>query len=410
MSKSNLDVLMSTFSITPQQLSIAISADITLISRWRTGKRRLVPGRHWIEAIAAYFVEIDTSEGKERLRAILAIFYPADNMATPEGLRTTLEKWLAVRGQADGDYAERRDRQLRQLLAVGDDGQPLRRLLEAGAPYITHGQQSTRVAILDMLDKARGLPEPPGIRFVCPEGLALLTQDASFGRNLMNRLEPLFAAGSRLHVALTVDYKMSEVSAFSGRWLSSHLKGYIRSYYNDDFFSPHNMHMMAVFGDKLCFRVLEDSANGVRGEFYFNTPQIAEFSRETERYFSVSRMRFHYDFFKSPDGYLVDGPGEITSDCFLMTRLPHLGVRGRDLLHRLNLTDEEIAYFEDEYSILLTCPENLEPGNRFFHILSSDDIERALDKPRHRVQPPGDIFSRRVYMTIQVLVNQLVDI
>jgi|GEM_PF-2898794 len=408
MAKSNLAVLMSMYTVTPQMLSEAVGADITLISRWRTGRRRLVAGRRWVHDIAAWFIRVDEQEGQGRLAALLRIFYPAEDFAPPAAYQAATEKWLSVRLQTEDEYAERRDRQISPLLRPGEAAQAFTKAVEPVAPLVVYGEKDTRAAILDMLDKALDLPEADSIRFVCPEGLALITQNANFSAKVMGKMNLLFQRGFRLEAILTADYKMSEVSAFSGMWLSAHLKGYVRSFYSNDFYSDHSIRMLAVFGDKIAARVVYDEMTGLRGEFYYNSPAIKGLLKEQEAYCNGAGMRFHYDFFRNPEDYLSKGFAEITGDCYVITRLPHVGIRGDHLVDRLNLSAAEADRFRGQFGALLTGPADLGDGASFYHILCPEDIERALDKPRHRIMPSSDIFGRRVYMSTQALVEQLV--
>ena len=407
MAKSNLAVLMSMYAVTPQMLSEAVGADITLISRWRTGRRRLVADRRWVRDIAAWFIQVDTQEGQGRLGALLRIFYPAEPLSAPDAYQAAVEKWLAMRGQSEEEYAERRDRQIAPLLGSSDGAKAFTQGGEP-VPLVSIGEKDTRAAILDMLDKALDLPEADNIRFVCPEGLALITQNINFSAKVMGKMNLLFERGFRLQAILTADYKMSEVSDFSGQWLSAHLKGYVRSYYSSDFFADNNVRMLAIFGDKIAARIVYDETTGLRGEFYYNAPGIRALMKEQDAYCNGAVMRFHYDFFGNPEDYLARGFNEITGDCYVITRLPHVGIRGDHLVDRLNLSDAEAERFRKQFGTLLTVPADLGDGASFYHILCPEEIERALDKPRHRIMPSSDIFGRRVYMSTQTLVEQLV--
>lgn len=409
--QSNFAVLMDLLGVSPQQLAVEIGTDTTLVSRWRTGGRKLVAGRHWVKKIAVYFIQLDAAERKANGKTILKLltaFYPADAVDDAAEQQQLLERWLCAPNQFTDIYQKRRTQILSEAFSAPKAGaqeaaRPIR-ADDGGVQLLATGQKAVREAILEMIDKSLDLPAPCQIWFVCPEGLNLLTEDETFGTLMMNRLMRMFKFGHRLNVVLRTDFKMSEVSYFSGRWLLAHLLGYVQSFYYDDFRKIKDHPMMAVFENKIAMRVQADKRIDVKGEFTYGGTAPAALLKELEPYFDLSTRRFHYDLFTNPKAFLRD-ISRITNDSYQFAAVPLFSLRGEAQLNELNLADEERALIKAEFALMLRTPESL-PGD-VYHIYCIDEIEKALDAPRRMVPELQQMLGHRVFMPTQQLVDNL---
>lgn len=407
MGTSNFAVVMDLLGITPQALSVAIGVDVTLISRWRTGGRNLVYGRQWATRIAEFFLERDAAQKPPVLGRLLAPFYPIDDADDPKEQRKLLERFLTQKDQFSDAYQLKRKKLLLDVFSQKPTREGQRRTRrDKGIREVAAGTKSINSAMLDFLDKALESGRPMSILFVCPGDLALVTENEEFGEALMDRLMRLFAQGSRMKAVLRTDFRMSDVSYFSGRWLVAHLLDYIKSYYYDDYRKLDDLRMMGIFGDKMAFRILPDSKQGYRGEFYYNASEINGFEREFMKYYDASAQRFHYSFFSHPDDFLLNLPSKVSGSCFQFTRLPHFGVRA-EMPAALKVTETESHLLRHQFAPFFHAPDTLSPTVRIHHVFCSDEIESALDKPRHLVAELSVALNRRIYMPTQLLVDQL---
>lgn len=403
--KSNMAIIMDLLGITPQMLSLEVGADVSLISRWRTGNRRLISGRKWATALAKYFIAFDKAHEIEIVSEVLRAFYPMEEIDTTEEKQELLERWLTQKSQLTEVYQTKRKSILLQVFAEeSEDGIEIQR-----QKTLAYGKDDVHLQILHMLDNLIDMQKPLKARFVCPEGLALLTEDAHFSKEMMTRLFTLSKLGFQLQVVLRTDYKVSGVSAFSGPWLVAHLLGFVESYYYDDFHRLEDMKMMAVVGDQVSMCVYPDKEQGIFAEFSYDPADIKKIDENIDAYFDYSTQRFHYDFFQSPDHFLADTKPPIMGSVYLFAELPHFGIRGEAFMDALTLSEEEKTYLKEEAWPLFSTEKDMDKGE-VFHIFCADEIESMLDKPRHQIMELSQLCHRRVYATTQVLVDHLAEI
>lgn len=407
-SNTNFAVLCDLLGISNQEMSIAISADITLISRWRTGTRALVAGRHWVKKITEYMLLVDKKQSSPVVTTVLATMYPTSFPHTDDEVRSVLEQWLCTPLQKDPQYREKRQAQLLEAFAA------TRSHGENSAAPVTsrsiHGEKAVQQALLDMMDDITAAGKTDELLFVCPSGLSLLTYDEQYGKKLMEKLMAYFQNGGHLKVVLRTDFKMSEVSSFSGPWLVAHLLGYVSSYYYDDFRQLKGESMMAVIHDQLSFEIVHNEPRDYTCTFYYDHATTESIRSKCNSKYDKSIHRFHYEYFQQPDEFLGDVVNMKTGPCYLYTRLPIFSLLGDEKLTKILGSEDEMAMIRREFKPFFVMPEDSPANMPVYHILCEDAITEALDKPRHLSYELSDMVGRRVYLSAQDLVDQLIAI
>lgn len=187
---TNFAYLMDLLSIKTSTLCESIGADKTLVSRWRSGARKLMAGHHWANDIAAHFVRIDKNRKQPVLFDVLSVYYPGEPMDTPEKLEALLVHWLTNAGQREAEYRHRREgvfsalMQKIQRLTMPEPVEepepappvPLPKLENA----VAFGIEGVQGSAIQFLEIVKNQAEPQELLFACPEGLDMLTRDRRF--------------------------------------------------------------------------------------------------------------------------------------------------------------------------------------------------------------------------------------
>ena len=91
--------------------------DHTVVSRWRSGKRRLMPGRHQAKTLARAFLEADRDDGGGIIDRLLHSWYPAEKYDTDEEKCSYLESFLTEKNQTSLEYQKVRSARLNSSLS-----------------------------------------------------------------------------------------------------------------------------------------------------------------------------------------------------------------------------------------------------------------------------------------------------
>jgi len=413
--KTNLSLLMALFGVSGSELGRLIGVDRTLVSRWASGNRRLMPQRQWVTIISDTFMALDAEYEVQMIPALMSEVYRI-GILQGEELRAQLLLWLSQKGQAQPLEAERRWALYAAFVSFRDktaSGMPAswRSVVTAedddtAIAGKTLGIPQARATLLALADYLNTLPSPVRMTFVCPEGIGMITRDTKYGLQLLGKMIPLLQRGFTLDVVLRTEFSLSDVSAIAGPWLAAHLKDYIRSWYYDDFDTVENNRILMSAGDNFALCMSGENYESV---VYMDEANVRELGDICKGYLEKSKMRFHYEFFQKPENYLKEAVVPENETIFLIQRLPHFAIGGNDLPARFAIKKDAVPHLLSQFAPMFLSPDEIPASSVFCHILSMDAIEDALDRPRHLSAALTEMAGRRIYVQTQALVDQLSD-
>ena len=399
---TNFAFIMDLLRITAKSFSQA-GFDHTLISRWRSGKRRLMPGRRQVAVVAEMFRDADARRDFPVLEGLLKIWYPAMKCSSESEKQSFLEKFLTEKGQTDPDYVRKREVRLDCL-----------RHHDGNNPAAPRGVEAVRLGLLDYLDLIGNLPEPVRFCFVFTEGLSIYLDDPDFGSLLMEKFIKLFEAGHKMLSIMRSDSAMSDAWYFHKTKLYAHLKGYISTLYYSDYEQQGSEKILGIAGDNFALRAVRQShwdANDTYISIYHDSKQAAEISERIESYISRAQPLAYYGFFGNPDGWLSNISILKNEPCYLFARLPHFCIAQPEYLAAsFGLTEDEMALLRREFHPLTLGPAFFDEDAPIRHIFSESDIEDALLKKRHQSHELSAMLGRKVWMPTRNLAGQLMKI
>ncbi len=248
---TNLSLAMALLDLDGVQLSAMTGADRTLISRWKNGSRRLMPQRQWAWKIAAALREHETDIGANVLSFLLNEYYQAGQMAD-DALILRIKNWLCAADQDSPDENARRISIYARFMETALH--PVAPIENASSLQDISDAEALE-AVYRFFDHATALGAPAELMLVCPSGIDFITRDAAFSAKLSKKLSQMFDAGFKLKAVLRIDFRPNGVASFSGAWLAAHLKGYIRSWYYDDFRHTDPDQILITAGNEYALRI-----------------------------------------------------------------------------------------------------------------------------------------------------------
>ena len=391
---TNLALLMEWVRITPKELNRALGVDLSLISRWRTGSRRLSAGSRWCGRLTEYFLQVRRDE----VTALMARVSPL-GLAQGQPAEELLERWL---GESAGPWENWGE--LLFLSRNQDEGmRKNRRLLDAGP---LSGDRAVRKLLMEFLDDALVQPGPGEIVFFCSEGLEFFTRDERYVQVLQEKLQALFRRGKRIQAVLRTNYRPSDMALAWGPWLRAHLTGHIQSCYYDDFRLLE--HEEILFGLRGRLMVQIRMKNGIPQAAIHQRPEaISKAEACFDDRVQCARPRFVYRFFSCPRDFLRGMSSEGEDPVYVLARLPDLGGDFETLSRYLRLRPEETALFQHQFWPLASTPRDGDRHRQTRQIFCEDNIDEALDGTRHLCRPFSEICGRRLYLSTRGLAAQL---
>lgn len=391
---TNLALLMEWTRVTPKELNRALGIDPSLISRWRTGSRRLSAGSRWCGRLTEYFLQARRDE----VTALMARVSPLGlSRGQPAG--ELLERWL---GESAGSWE---DREELLFLSRDQNGRMGRKSRPPDAGLFSGGRV-VRKLLMEFLDDALAQPGPGEILFFCSEGLEFFTRDERYVQALQEKLQALFKQGKRVRAVLRTNYRPSDVALACGPWLRAHLMGGIQSDFYDDF-RPLD-HENLLFGLRGRLMVQVRIKNGVPQAAIHRQPESIA---KAEAYFDsrarCARPRFVFRFFPCPMDFLRGVPSDGEGPVYLLARLPDLGSGFASLSRHLRLRPEEAALFQQQFWPLAFPPPDGGRHAQTRQVFCEDNIDEALDGTRHLCRPFSEICGRRLYLSTRGLAEQL---
>lgn len=391
---TNLALLMEWTRVTPKELNRALGIDLSHISRWRTGSRRLTAGSRWCGRLAEYFLH----DRREEVMALMARVSPM-GLSQGQSVEELLERWL---GENVGSWEEREELLLLSRNRSEKMGRENRRLLDASS---FSGDRAVRRLLMEFLDYVLTQPDPGEIISFCSGGLELFTRDERYVQTLQKKLQVLFERGKRIRMVLRTNYRPGDVALVCGPWLRAHLMGYIQSYYYDDFRLLEDENILFGLRGRLMVQIR--MKNGIPRAVIHRRPEAVA---AAETYFDDraqrARPRFVYRFFSCPADLLCGMPSDGEGPVYLLARLPDLGGSFETVSRYLRLRPEETALFRHQFRPLASTLRDKDRPQTC-QIFCEDSIDEALDGTRHLCHPFSEICGRRLYLSARGLAEQL---
>ncbi|MDR3149990.1 MAG: hypothetical protein LBT88_08305 [Oscillospiraceae bacterium] len=391
---TNLSFLIGLMKI-PSEKFLETGISKSMLSRWRTGKRRLMPGRRWAKIIAEIFLQEDEHSSSSAISDILRIWYPAEFCELEKP--ALLERFLTENNQLSATYQKKQRLLFYEIINDNENGKTIEQAIELGA-----------LRLIDFIELITALPNPICMECVHLQGLIPLTNDviACFSR--------FFKAGHKMDTAIMTNFAYRAPSSWYVYRIFLQLHGYIHNRYFEDYAPNATDIMLATAADKYALIIKLDEPNRLETLTAVITSDKSEINNIHRRIAEYQNHSKQQTYLRMEDIH----PNDIKYDmlrsdqpCYVYTGLPHFGILPTEYFTELfNLRKIEAELISESLRPLTLTPSFFNANTAVMHIFCADKIEAVLMKKRHKIPELSKILKRPVYMNTKQLLRQLTEI
>ena len=256
-----LSILMNVFKLNNSSLARGINIDASLVSRWKTGERRIAVNSPHIPALATFFLKINAYPYQKEYLDRLIKTHMTPPMTDQEADRIhVLANWFISPNQTNmpmlSDDPEKLDPSANLISDIAGflhdqpnltDCPPTADLADKAAvpsgwrQAIIPGQElycevfsglnGKRQAVINFLSQALQTDEPCEILLTSDESIEWLAGDPSFTLVWADLMLQNIRKGHRITVIHVVNRRPSEIVGILNYWLPLHMAGPIQSFY-----------------------------------------------------------------------------------------------------------------------------------------------------------------------------------
>lgn len=225
--KSKLGYLMDLFRIKGIDMANYLHVDDSLISKWKTGKRRLTSENEVLDEIVNFFIALDSSVEYQNILSILRTAYPSINVdVTDTKMKVLLKKWLLEEEKKNYFLSKRinnHDVSITQnVLYKGDNGR--------------------QRAAMDLIDLMLESPFQEELMIMDFDRFLWKYKDQDYHEKWFQKYEKIISKGHKITMLSYVDRKFEERLLKIKDWLEFYLQGNVEAYCisqeDSDFFRP----------------------------------------------------------------------------------------------------------------------------------------------------------------------------
>ena len=278
---SHLNQLLKEFHLAGKQLAEYLNVDYSLVSKWRSEKRRLNP--EYTHKIAKLFVALDAKYEYKRIENLLNRKFTEKEKQKEDALVTLLEFWLASKNPESErnsieNFMSRRAVKSEYFIFSGEDGR--RDAVDAFLDYVA-GSSGNNLWLFSQEDN-RWFSES--------EEYQLRWQDKNFD---------VLSNNNTIHVIHPVDRRYRQVAQSMFRWLPIHLVGNALAYYIPKYWDPEiKITIFLAENMAVLIGVTSEKFTKKIQTYLFTDPEVLQNAREVlmELFHQSLRMFHRYGF------------------------------------------------------------------------------------------------------------------
>ncbi|MEA4889505.1 MAG: hypothetical protein VB070_08600 [Clostridiaceae bacterium] len=259
-----LNVLMDVFKISNSKLARGINVDASLISRWKTGERKIATNSPHIPALATYFLRLNAYPyQRDYLNHLIVEHMPDDEIDNEANRVRTLSNWFITPEQSSIPpnqnepvqlkHSARLISQIAGLLnlqqkdttsgtttaqaaarstAIEDPGWTITESVgQTLSCEVFTGFAGKRQAAINFLYQVLNLNEPCQLLLISEEPMDWLLTDRQFVQLWAALLLQIIRQGHHITIIHGLNRQISEIVTMLHYWMPLHLAGHLSSYY-----------------------------------------------------------------------------------------------------------------------------------------------------------------------------------
>ena len=249
-----LNTLVNLFKISNSSLSRGIGVDASLISRWKSGERKISKNSPHIPKLASYFLHRSAYHyQKEYLEKIIAVRLPENERQDDASRIHVLADWL-ISSEPPEPQPNEQPEQLAQSvslisnisgllsnnhqthkktaeLVVAEEWQPLIRTGQHSAYEVFEGRAGKRQAVLNLIYQVLQSDTKLELLLTSEDSTNWMTEDPSFTVLWARLLRQVIEQGHKITLIHVVNRRINELMSMLDYWMPLHMAGHMNSYY-----------------------------------------------------------------------------------------------------------------------------------------------------------------------------------
>jgi hypothetical protein len=272
MQATNLAILMRYLHISSTELADGIHVHPSLISRWRSGGRRLKATSDHFDRLVDYIIARDALTGYKNIEVFLSQFEPDGKIDSADGAKGRLKNYLALQSSTQRKHPG-----------------AVMPMPESDAFMIYQGGREKRDALLSFFDLALTIPSGANIYIMISHDADYYLNDTSYYKKWSDKLQQLTEYGHALCFIYSYTYTRLINNIKNFFWLYAHEN--ITGYTNPDFNrTSHTGNLLIIEGRFAMTDFITDPEQRNLPMFSFTNPLVVG---QLERLFHSVRDACH---------------------------------------------------------------------------------------------------------------------
>ncbi len=191
--RAPLGYIMDSLKIRTSSLAHILHVDVSLISKWKSGKRALTTRSVYFDEIIEEIVRQSQSNDHQLLKQTLLYFFPNESFSSEEVLIHRLRTFLSYESIPES------------AAPAFPSGTPI------SASFSFEGNEGKRAAVRHFLDYVESTPSPGTLLFIDSMEYNWLLDDTAFAKEFVTRIENLLHRGFKAQ--FVIHYSASRTRA-----------------------------------------------------------------------------------------------------------------------------------------------------------------------------------------------------
>jgi hypothetical protein len=346
--ESRLSILMDNFAITGKDLSGLLHIDSSLVSKWRSGKRRLKPNSVYTNQIIKHVMALDSNNQYAKVRLMLSKDYVNIYKCTENEVALFLKDWLTSSKEMSENTKDYFD-EIKNLRSTS--------LLST---YSLTGLAGRRQSVQFFLKYAQYLS--PGVEMWCytTENMKWATESEEFLSEWFMRYMTLLSEDNRIKIIhpLSSSYESLAISMLT--WMPMHMTGRTIAYFVPKYRDEQLVYTYYLIRDHLAlYNWSTKQATRELNTYITHEPLfVKDIEIMLQNHFNESTRIFEPYYYETKDDYinnLVSAMEKDNNEYLWGSTIPVYGVCDqilRDILTENGFFGEELEQQIEKLNIL----------------------------------------------------------
>ncbi len=213
--ESNLGYVMKILGLSGKELAHAVHVDVSLVSKWKKNKRKIIPEAQYFARLIHYVIENNENAILEKhlmeygyeidnevdLFEVLSQFIASAKFELPEN---TLKKSVPLDSNMDAYDSEYR---------------------------VYKDNEGRRLATIQFFDEVLNNPKPTELYIVSQENIYWIIEDPNYTNLWISKITEILDRGNRIKIIHIVDRDVAQISNVVSLWAKLYTRKNIESYY-----------------------------------------------------------------------------------------------------------------------------------------------------------------------------------